>query len=137
VSVRLDTPPPAALPDLREQAAHAFDGSRDTPRAARHFVTAMLAQWRCDGFTVDAGLVVAELAANAVAHAGSGFTVNVSAYGDAIRISVGDTQRLAGPDAGLPTVPGHGLSVVAALAAGWGVQEMAGGKAVWAELRSP
>jgi hypothetical protein len=134
-----DTTAPAALPPLGLQAACTFAGSRVTPRAARHFATATLAEWHRQELASDAGLIVAELANNAVTHARSGFTVSISTFDHAVRISVGDTMPLAGaqPDQPLPVIPGHGLSVVAALAASWGVQELAGGKAVWAELRSP
>jgi hypothetical protein len=128
---------PAGLPTLRAEATRTFAGNKETPRAARHFVSEALEGWQGRGYTEDAALVVTELTANAVAHARSGFTVSIAAFEGALRISVGDTVPVRNtlPDSYMPVLQGHGLGVVAAVSANWGVQEMAGGKAVWADLR--
>jgi len=85
----------------------------------------------------DAALVVTELAANAVRHAGSGFTLTLSCQPEVLRISVRDTRPLpAGPvAAALPPEPLHGLGAVDVLASRWGVEPLGhAGKSVWVEL---
>ena len=84
-------------------------------------------------------MVVTELAANAVVHAQTSFTVTVSRpAGGTIRISVRD----ASVDPPRPRRPapldgsGRGLGLVAALTAVWGCDIVPGGKVVWAELVS-
>jgi anti-sigma regulatory factor (Ser/Thr protein kinase) len=120
-------------------ATRTFPGTREDTRAARGFVLGMLGPWRGEQLAADAALVVTELATNAVLHAGSAFSVSLTLSGDVIRISVGDTVPLGQPgrDPGLPAVPGHGLGVVAAMAARWGFERQDSGKVVWAELTLP
>ncbi len=112
-----------------------FPAAREAPRAARHFVLRTLADWGCAGFAEDAALVVTELATNAVMHAESSFTVSLTGSGGSLRLSVGDASPFAGTGPALQPAPGHGLSLVDTIAAAWAVQPMAGGKAIWAELR--
>ncbi len=116
-----------------------FAGRREDTRAARGFVLGMLGPWRGEQLAADTALVVTELATNAVVHAGSAFSVSLTLSGGAIRISVGDTLPLGprGADQELAAVPGHGLGVVAAIAARWGFEGLGSGKAVWAELTLP
>jgi anti-sigma regulatory factor (Ser/Thr protein kinase) len=120
-------------------AARTFGGTRQDAREARAFVLEMLGPWRDEQVAADAALVVTELAANAVLHAGSAFSVSLALRGDVIRISVGDTVPLGQPGGNhwLPAAPGHGLGLVAAMAARWGVETQASGKAIWAELALP
>ncbi len=134
--------PPLAGPLGRAywaDAARTFGGTREDAREARAFVLEMLGPWRGEQVAADAALVVTELAANAVLHAGSAFSVSLALHGDVIRISVGDTVPLGQPDGNhwLPAAPGHGLGVVAAMAARWGVETQSSGKAIWAELALP
>jgi hypothetical protein len=132
---------PPADPGL--QSAHTFketntfSASSDGPRAARRFVTEMLRQRGAGEIAPDAGLLVTELATNAVVHARSGFTVAVSARGAAVRIAVRDTSPLPGadPHAPLTAAPTRGLGIVAAVAGQWGTELLGDeGKTVWAEL---
>jgi hypothetical protein len=117
--------------------------ARAAPRAARRFVTATLRRWggRWADRTLiaDAAIVAAELAANAIVHARSGFTIAVARLRDLVRISVRDAVRLPGGRAGryLEAVPSHGLGVVAAVSARWGAEPTAGGKLIWADLAVP
>jgi ribulose-5-phosphate 4-epimerase/fuculose-1-phosphate aldolase len=77
--------------------------------------------------------VVTELAANAIVHAHSAFTVILSALDDLLRISVRDATPLRGNT--LRAVPLHGLGVVDAMASRWGVEPLgAAGKTVWVDL---
>ena len=69
-----------------------FPADVQAPKAARHLVVRALSQWGfgaqlCD----DAALVVTELAANAVVHAGSSFSVGLRTEHDVVRISVEDS----------------------------------------------
>ena len=116
-----------------------FGGSRADTRAARAFALSMLEPWHGEQLAADTALVVTELATNAVLHARSAFSVSLSWSGGTIRITVGDTLPLgpAGVDRQLPAASGHGLGVVAAMAARWGVETAPSGKAVWAELLLP
>jgi anti-sigma regulatory factor (Ser/Thr protein kinase) len=80
-------------------------------------------------------VMVSELAANAVRHTGSHFTVTIDRSDDLIRVAVSD----GGPGSPIvrnpePVEPsGRGLQIVQALAADWGVVPAANppGKTVW------
>jgi hypothetical protein len=125
--------PPPGGPTLRT-----FALSRSAPAAARHFALRALPGLGAEDLADDVALVVTELAANAVLHARTGFTVALAAGPDLLRISVKD-----GDPAGTPrAAPLHGLGAVDALALRWGVEPLgagqapgAAGKEVWVELR--
>jgi hypothetical protein len=118
----------------RDAASRAFGLSGDAPAAARHFAVDAVRRLNAAGLADDTALVVTELAANAVVHAQTGFTVTVTAGPDVLRISVRDSSPP--PAAGLPPRPLHGLGAVDALASRWGVEPLGhSGKLVWAELR--
>ncbi len=115
-----------------------FAFSREAPAAARHFAIGTLRRWAADHLADDAALVVTELAANAVVHAHSDFTVALSAQGDTLRISVRDASPLPSPEVAgsLSPAPLHGLGAVDALASRWGVEPLGNaGKIVWVDLR--
>jgi anti-sigma regulatory factor (Ser/Thr protein kinase) len=126
-----------------------FAAERNSVRAARHYVTGLLGEWPGEAAACDTAIVTTELAANAVLHARSGFTLTVSRSAARTRIAVRDNTPLAaadlasrGPGAageGIPfqVVSGHGLSVVAQLASRWAVDPLPNGKVVWAELPVP
>lgn len=79
----------------------------------------------------DAALVVTELAANAVAHAGTPFAVRLGIDREHLRIAVQDGAALSVP---LVPTPGRGLGLVAALAERWGHETLDTGKVVWASI---
>jgi anti-sigma regulatory factor (Ser/Thr protein kinase) len=81
----------------------------------------------------DAVLIVSELAANAVLHAKTSFSLSVTAKGPRLRIAVTDFRPLASEQEMVARMP-HGLGVVNALAWRWGVDALPHGKVVWAEL---
>jgi hypothetical protein len=118
-------------------AVRTYPFSREAPAAARHFAVAILRQWGVADIADDAALVVTELAANAIVHARSGFTIILSARGSSLRIAVRDACPL--PDEGrsaLMPIPLHGLGAVDALAREWGVESLGkAGKTVWVDLR--
>ena len=117
------------------EAVRSFPQHREATRAARQFVSGLLA-WRADpALTVDAQIVTGELAANAVLHARSAFTVAVAQSAASVRISVRDAAPLpVDRDEALVITPGHGLDVVAKAAVRWAVEPLPDGKVVWAEL---
>ena len=117
----------------RSGTTRTFAFSRGAPAAARHFTVATLGAWGAGDLADDAALVVTELAANAIVHAHSAFTVVLSARDDLLRISVRDASPLAG--AGLRAAPLHGLGAVDAMASRWGVESLGNaGKTVWVDL---
>jgi len=123
-----------------DAATRTFAFSGEAPAAARHFAVGALRRRGAAEWVDDAALVVTELAANAVVHAHSAFTVDLAIRPDVLRISVRDASPLPPGAAGpaLPAAPLHGLGAVAALASRWGVEPLGpDGKAVWAELRRP
>jgi len=117
-------------------AARTFAGKLVDARRARRFTLDTLVKAGRRAVAADAALVVAELAANAIVHARSAFTVTVSSAGDRITVTVRDDS----PTAPSPRHPGRlepsglGLRLVAALASDWGTQRDGCGKVVWAEL---
>jgi anti-sigma regulatory factor (Ser/Thr protein kinase) len=107
-------------------------------RAARIFVADHLAAYGEPELVQEtAALLVGEVAANAVLHAGSPFTVEIATAGDRVRIEVCDQD---------PTVPtcqppqpgqvsGWGMHLVDKMATRWGAERIPGdGKCVWFEL---
>jgi hypothetical protein len=117
----------------RSGTARPFAFSREAPAAARHFAVATLNAWGAGELAGDVALVVTELAANAIVHARSAFTVILSVHDDVLRISVRDAVPLDG--VGLRAAPLHGLAVVDALASRWGVESLGNaGKTVWVDL---
>jgi anti-sigma regulatory factor (Ser/Thr protein kinase) len=126
-----------------------FPGERNSVRAARHYVTGLLGRGADadEAAAYDTAIVATELAANAVLHARTRFTLTVSRSAGVTRIAVRDSTpvgllAVTGPRAtggGVPfqVMRGHGLSVVAQLASRWAVEPLPDGKVVWAELPAP
>ncbi len=110
-----------------------FPLSSDAPAEARHFAVVAMPRLGAGHLADDAALIVTELAANAMLHARSAFTLTLSAGRDFVRISVRDERGLSDA-ASLPAEPMHGLGLVAALARNWGVLPLDDSKLVWAEL---
>ncbi|MBA2609093.1 MAG: ATP-binding protein [Actinobacteria bacterium] len=121
------------------KAEHHFAGSASSVRAARAFITEKLANTPKSAVE-DAVLIASELAANAVTHANSAFTICVEETTSHVRIEVRDRGE------GAPTLRrprpeeayGRGLRIVSELARSWGVDEHPeGGKTVWADIALP
>jgi two-component sensor histidine kinase len=112
------------------------------PRAAsaseaREIVTTQCVAWGMASLCDDVALVVTELVANAVRHAGTDIQISVSALGDGVRLEVRDgSTRPLRPRAALSSDEGgRGLLLDDALSSRYGVQGDADGKRVWVELR--
>jgi hypothetical protein len=117
-------------------AVRRFPNDLYSPRLARGFVAQTLERWDLRSLDDDAALVVAELAANAVVHAASDFTVALSRRGGGIRIDVGDSSPAAPMPrrASMGRPAGCGLVLVDRIATDWGHRVVGPGKVVWAEL---
>jgi anti-sigma regulatory factor (Ser/Thr protein kinase) len=110
------------------------------PRA-RRLVLDLLRSWGAPHDHDDAALLVTELVANVIDHAGgaASLTVELALSDRWLRISVADGSSV------LPVVRelsaersrGRGLRVVRAIADRWGVEERHGGKRVWFDLAPP
>ncbi len=103
---------------------------------ARHFVSATLHAWGCNGIVDDAELLVSEFVTNAILHTRSAPTVTVDRTPTAIRVSVRDkstsTPRLRDYE---PTaVTGRGLLLVDRISQRWGIESDGTGKCVWFEV---
>jgi anti-sigma regulatory factor (Ser/Thr protein kinase) len=105
-------------------------------RAARQHVARLVRPALGAAVADDAVLLVSELAANAVLHARTPFTVIVGIEADCVRIEVHDESPV-------PPVPRHpeplaqdgrGLQIVDATANRWGSDRQGWGKSVWFEL---
>jgi anti-sigma regulatory factor (Ser/Thr protein kinase) len=112
-----------------------FEPRIDQVSAARGFARSTVKGWRGDHEAV--GLVVSELATNAVVHARSPFKVALSDEGDRVRVEVSDNDPRPPAECPPPNegVSGRGLLIVKRLATAWGVRPGSPGKIVWAEVR--
>ena len=113
--------------------AGAFPGRPDQVSRARHEVTRYLGNGHPAAEA--AALVVSELAANAVLHSRSRhgvFTVRAETSPGFLRVEVADAGGSWEPDDGGDG--GRGLVIVAALAAGWGVDGDVNGRTAWATI---
>ena len=105
-------------------------------RRARLFVEGACTDWQLEVIRDDAMVVVSELVANAVVHAGTGCRVVLRYGARGLTIAVYDHA----PDRALPprlvteSQRGHGLFMVAALSLHWGLSRGRGEKCVWAFL---
>ena len=68
-----------------------FPAERNSVRAARHYVTGLLGEGADEEAAFDTAIVTTELAANAVLHARTGFTLTVSRSAGVTRIAVRDS----------------------------------------------
>ena len=104
---------------------------------ARRFVCVHLVEHRLLYMIDDVRLVVSELAANAVRHAHSPFTVSLGQADRAVILSVQDDSSgapaLLAPE--LSETAGRGVSIVDMVSEDWGVTQVpGGGKSVWASF---
>ena len=114
-----------------------FPADRTAPSRARRFVADTLRGWDVPRAKIaDAVLLVSELVTNALLHARSAPSVEVTRNDDHIRCVVLDDspmvprRRHYASDA----VTGRGIALVETLATRWGSERNGPGKRVWFEL---
>ena len=103
---------------------------------ARRFVHDQVHRWSALVDDDDVALMVSELVTNVSRHARTEALVRVILRADCLRVEVTDRSREpieVRPHA-LGAETGRGLRIVEALAADWGVQDIARGKTVWFEV---
>jgi anti-sigma regulatory factor (Ser/Thr protein kinase) len=104
---------------------------------ARLLVADTVRRWGHErSLVANAELITSELASNAIRHARTPFRVSVRRYGPMLRISVSDGAETlpAPPDLDPEKPSGRGMFLVDAVSRRWGVDVVADGKTVWAEL---
>lgn len=103
---------------------------------ARRFVDATLRTWECNALVDVASLLVSELVANSVLHAGTPITVVITRLPRRLRIEVqdGDARVPALKHYSTLATTGRGLMLVERMASDWGVRRTLTGKGVWFEL---
>jgi CheY-like chemotaxis protein/anti-sigma regulatory factor (Ser/Thr protein kinase) len=111
----------------------------ESVREARETVRRLLTGWSMTPLADTAQLCTSELATNAVVHAHSPVLLVVSLLKRGVRVEVEDESPgpLHAGDLDGVGESGRGLAIVDALCDCWGVNERAGGKSVWFEVRMP
>ncbi|PYC79981.1 ATP-binding protein [Streptomyces tateyamensis] len=127
---------PAGLPPGGQVRRLGLLGVRGQVTLGREFTRRALDDWHIqDG--EDVLLLVSELLANAVLHAGGAHELLLHASPERLRVEVRD----GGPGVPCPRSPGrpdlpggHGLHIVDKLADRWGTDSSPDGKSVWLEI---
>lgn len=104
--------------------------------AARRHVQRLLDSWGEDAAAWTCMQLISELATNAVIHARTEFTVELSRHGDVIRACVRDSSPAA-PGVrrySEDSTTGRGLRLVESMANRWGIDKTRGGKVIWFEI---
>jgi anti-anti-sigma regulatory factor/anti-sigma regulatory factor (Ser/Thr protein kinase) len=127
----------ARLPGPRRMEL-ALTAEPDATSAARDLVDRACAQWKVTHLADAAALIITELVANAVEHAGTPMQVSVVLRRRHLHLAVRDEsplplERSGGED----EEPGRGLLIVEGMSSAWGCVHTADGKVVWATLRLP
>jgi anti-sigma regulatory factor (Ser/Thr protein kinase) len=128
---------------LTDQLQQELPPEPQSAKAARRMVADACQAWRLTQLSYPAQLVVSELAANAIRHAGTDMLVTVSRRGSGLNITVRDGSPLlprlrpSGAVNGPLREGGRGLQIVQGAAAAWGALPThdGDGKVVWATLR--
>ena len=114
-----------------------FTPAPDCVRDVRQFVEETLQRVGVEeDVQFECQLVADELAANAVLHAGSIFSVAVELTQELVRIAVRDesNDRPVEKHAEAGEEGGRGLVIVAGTASGWGSVPLGRGKEIWADV---
>jgi anti-sigma regulatory factor (Ser/Thr protein kinase) len=104
---------------------------------AREEVALACQRWHVPELADPARLVVSELVANAVEHAGTPVQMSLRWCAPQLRIEVADQTTAAAAPRADRSERGKGLLLVDACAASWGCRPRRDGKAVWAILVRP
>jgi hypothetical protein len=111
-----------------------FEPEASSAAHVRRFVARTLSAWDIEGD--DIGVVANELATNAILHGRTRFSVSLDLDGQLCRVEIADWNPRTPVLSAMfgDATSGHGLGLVDALSARWGVEARDGGKAVWCEL---
>jgi serine/threonine-protein kinase RsbW len=108
--------------------------SQSAPRA-RAALRATLGAWADEQTRADAALLLTELVANGVIHAGSPMQITLTVDPDLLRAEVRDSSPFAPMHREADEDGGRGVLILNSLASSWGVIGHPGdGKTVWFEL---
>jgi anti-sigma regulatory factor (Ser/Thr protein kinase) len=112
-----------------------------SPSRARHLIRDFTDARTADASLADdAMLLVSEVVANVVRHAGTGMTITAEAAPHRLRVEVEDESPvLPEPlpfDRADPRESGRGLVIVERVARAWGIERRPSGKVVWFEVAS-
>jgi hypothetical protein len=120
---------------LSEVTAH-FPGEGPSASAARRFVASTLDSWGMGSLVEMACLLVAELVANVILHAGTDLDVRLLITDGGARVEVHDASvRLPERKFHSSTsTTGRGLMLVAEVSQRWGAAHTPTGKMVWFEM---
>lgn len=127
---------------MTETTQRFFDARPESIGQARAFTAEVLAGWGLLGRAEDIRLCVSELATNALVHGtapGHGFLVKLDIDEETVRLEVHDSRRQhpEARQAADTDLSGRGLTLVDALADGWGVQDRTPvGKIVWSFFKA-
>jgi anti-sigma regulatory factor (Ser/Thr protein kinase) len=111
-----------------------FCPERGAAADARAFAVSALPE--SSDLTAQVAMLVSELAANAILHARTRFSVQVLVESTRVRVEVTDSgdgvpvRRAYGSDA----VTGRGLAIVDGMSDRWGTEQRDGTKTVWCEV---
>ncbi|HET9732089.1 MAG TPA: response regulator [Acidimicrobiales bacterium] len=120
-------------------ARQRFPGELGSTRAARRFVTEILERWDCRPAIDTLELILSEVVANSVEHAGSDPEVAVRLLDGLLRVEVSDDSddlpAMATTTGDGIAVRGRGMRIVDSEASRWGAHRRpGGGKVVWFEV---
>ena len=123
------------------RTSRSFSAVPESTRAARRFVL-QVAGNVSPALRDAIALMAAELAMNAVQHAGTDFEVTIDQAGTTMRVEVtdsGDSRPAARPMPPPQSLRGRGLPIVDSLADAWGVipSPRGPGKTIWFQVTMP
>jgi anti-sigma regulatory factor (Ser/Thr protein kinase) len=104
--------------------------------SARRFVRERVLELGATAAIDDAETLVSELATNAVLHARTEYTIQVTRSNGLIRVRVHDLSAVQPRERhyGVDATTGRGIRLVTALAVDWGIDPEEPGKAIWFDL---